>query len=295
MTEHLKISARNAGQVELKKYCPRCAWYLLRLKKMPFQFGMPGVMFYLEQCEKAFILDYLAKHGHLPKSFGPFAKCTEPVDFPFRMTAMHEATGVEVTAQADMMLRNPDGTIALLDLKTAKVEGGGAEFHPQYEIQVTGYSWVTQEAGVGDVGSAGLIFCEIQHEEFKEDSLEYATESGILVPFNFTAREVELDFNRFSKCLKEMDRVWHEPRPPKGAENCKDCALLNRLFDFESNLRASDSLNVRISPRYRDAVITIEYLRALARSTPERVTKILDEDQVSWDQDGIWIHWDFSS
>ncbi len=110
----LKISARNAGQVELEKYCPRCCWFLLRYKKMPFQIGMPGVMFYLEGIEKTFLLSYLAKFKLMPGYFGPFANCTEPVEFPFSMSHEHAETGVMVTARADMMVRKPDGTICLL-------------------------------------------------------------------------------------------------------------------------------------------------------------------------------------
>ncbi len=223
----LKLSARNAGQVELETYCPRCAWYLLRLKKLPFQMGMPGVMFYLEAVEKAFILTYLQKHKHLPKGFGLFSNCTEPVTFPFSMEAMHE-TGVLVTARPDMMLYNKDETIALIDLKTARADGGGAKFHPQYHIQLIGYSWVTEAVEIGEVGSAGLIFCEIQHEFFKTDPLSHMTDTGITVPFNFRATEVELDYPRFAKCLVEMKKVWESPRPAKGATGCKDCALFNR-------------------------------------------------------------------
>ena len=59
MKQPLTISARNAGQVELEKYCPRCCWYLLRIKKMPFAFGMPGIMFYMERAEQYFITTYM--------------------------------------------------------------------------------------------------------------------------------------------------------------------------------------------------------------------------------------------
>lgn len=294
MTDPLTISARNAGQVALEKYCPRCAWYLLHLKKFPFQFGMPGVMFYLEQVEKSYIFAYLDQHHHLPKEFGPFATCTEPVEFPFRMSAKHKESGVIVTAQADMMLRNQDGTIALLDLKTAKSDGGGKVFHPQYAIQCVGYSWVTQEAKIGEVGSAGLVFCEIQHDEFKEAPLDYSTKGGITVPFKFTVHPVELDYERFAKCLKEMARIWHEPRPPKGSENCKDCVLLNRLFDFESSLRSADALQVRLFPQFRDAFITIDYLRNRARGTPQRLKIILEAPEEAFDEFGMAASWDFS-
>lgn len=294
MDVDLTISARNAGMAALKAYCPRCAWYLLKVKKFPFLFPMPGIMFFLEQCEKAFILAYLEKHGHLPKTFGPFCECTEPVDFPFRMRALPRETGVTVSAQVDLMLRNKDKTIALIDLKTAKSDGGGAVLHPQHEIQVIGYSWVTEEAEIGTVGSTGLIFCEVQQDAFKIDPLNFADEGGIQIPFAFKPHLVELDYKRFAKCLKEMKRVWEEPRPPKGAEGCKDCMLLSRLLDYEDNLRGADFMQVRIFPQYRDTFITIKYLRDLARGTPQRLKVILDNAEEHFDESGMVASWDFS-
>jgi len=285
MSTPLKISPRLAGQVEIAKFCPRCLWYELRLKRFPFGGIMPGVMFYLERTQKAFIKAFLAEHGQLPKYLGPFAGCTEPVEFPFRMSALHEDTGVQLTAQVDMMLRNADDTICLLDLKTSKFDGGGAVFHPQYEIQVTGYSWVTEQSGLGDVGKAGLIFCEIQTELFEEDPLGYETESGILVPFNFRAVEVELDYSRLTRCIKQVLKVWDDDHPPKGTEGCKDCGLLTRLFDFEDELRGRDALNAALFPRLRDAVFTQQYYRALSRNIPQWLHDAIQEDFL-WDQPG---------
>jgi hypothetical protein len=290
----LKISARNAGKVELAKYCPRCAWYLLRIKSWPFQFGMPGVMFYLEQVQKAFILSYLDKHEKLPDSFGPFSDCTHPVEFPFRMEALHEDTDVLVTAQVDMMLRKPSKNICLLDLKTSRVGGGGDVFVPQYEIQTIGYSWVTEATNLGRVEMTGLVYCEIQHDLFKDDPLSFSDEDGIFVPFHFTPHEVELDYKRFAKCLKEMNRLWKEPHPPRGAENCKDCVLLNRIFDFESDLRKRDALTVTVFPQLREMLWSHEYDRMLARGNLRQMQDALIQPP-RWDEDGgMWANWDFS-
>ncbi len=260
---------------------------------MPYQMGMPGVMFYLEQVEKAFILAYLEKNKELPADFGAFAKCTKPVDFPFRMIALHKETGVTVTAQVDMMLANPDDTVAVVDLKTSKSEGGGIVFLPQYEVQVIGYSWVTEQAKVGKVGLAGLIYCEIDHEFFKDDPAAYSDEHQILVPFHFTPHPIELDFKRLTRCLTEMNRVWNSTRPPQGAEKCNDCLLLNRLFDFENELRATDALENCTTRRVQEEAATATYNRSLARGSSQRLQDILGTKD-SWDDDGgMWSNWDF--
>jgi hypothetical protein len=291
MSNVLKISARNAGQVELSKFCPRCCWYLLRLKKMPFQMGMPGIMFYLEQAQKAFILDYLSKHGATPKYFGPFADCDAPVEFPFRMCHEHKESGVLLTAQADMMLRKKNGEICLIDLKTSKVAGGGREYLPAYEIQVLGYALVTEATGIGKVGSTGLLYCDVQIAEFKEDSQKFETETGITVPFNFVPHEVELDYSRVTRCLKEVKKIWEQSRPPKGAENCKDCTLLNGLVDFENGLRLEDQRLAVVFPEYRESLIDNVFNRNLAR---RRTLCDGLEEEHGWDQDGgMFAAWEF--
>lgn len=292
-TNQLRISARNAGQAELEKFCPRCGWYLLRIKKMPFQFGMPGLMFYAEAMEKAFIFAYLSKFGIVPKYFGPFADCTEPVEFPFSMVQEHKETGVLVSARADMILRKKTGNLCLLDLKTAKPEGGGKMFKPQYEIQLIGYSWVAQEAGLGRVETTGLVYCEVQDDRFKADPLKYKTDTGILVPFDFKMCEVELDFKRLTRCLTEMNKLWKADRPPEGNNGCKDCALLTRLCDFEANLRLMDHQAYGLNhPDVNMYIRTQDYFRRNTRPGLEIVNRFLADDP--WDQEGgMWANWEF--
>jgi hypothetical protein len=289
----LRISARNAGQVELDKYCPRCCWYLMRLKRVPFMMGMPGIMFHLEAIQKAYILAQLAEDGCLPRHFGPFSECTEPVKFPFSFFAEHKETGVLVTAQPDMMLRLEDGDICLLDLKTAKQEGGGKFYLPQYTQQVNGYSWVTEENGIGNVGKAGLIYCSVREDCFEEEPLEYKRRHGILVPFDFEAHEVELDYPSFFDCLDEVNKVWHSRRPPAGKNGCKDCELLVRLCDFELELRASDQEAKGISLKDTQETLTQDFLRRHIRDRNEIILPDGYAEEPS-DHDGMWLNWDFS-
>lgn len=292
-SSQLRISARNAGQAALEKFCPRCGWYLLRIKKMPFAFGMPGLMFYAEAMEKAFIFSYLSKYGKVPSYFGPFADCTEPIEFPYSMVQEHKETGVLVSARADMILRKRDGNLCLIDLKTAKPEGGGKFFKPQYEIQVIGYSWVAEEAGLGTVGTTGLIYCEVQDPAFKENPLKYKTDTGILVPFDFKMCEVELDFSRLTKCLKVMSKLWKADRPPSGRDGCKDCALLTKLCDFENELRITDQRAYAAFPGQAQYALQQDHFRRNTRINSKVLHDALAEDH--WDQEGgMWANWEFS-
>lgn len=293
-SNQLKISARNAGQVELDKYCPRCCWYLLHHKNIPFRMGMPGIMFYLEAIQKAFILAHFTESEPFCGSLSMISKCTGPVDFPFSSSFEHKETGVLVTAQPDMMLRNPDGSIFLLDLKTSKPRGGGKIFLPQYEIQLIGYSWVTENNGVGKVSKAGLIYSSVDIDEFMKEPLGFIVNRGVYVPFELITHAVTLDYARFFACLEEVNAVWRSARPPEGKGGCKDCALLTSLCDFESGLRLTDQ---RAAAEFRGrALYTIQqdHYRNETRylGLPDKQDSLSSE---SWDQDGgMWANWQFN-
>jgi hypothetical protein len=290
MTDPFKISARNAGATAVESYCPRCFWYLLRLKRLPFNIT-PGILNYMEQMQKAFVKGHLAKHRRLPAAFGPFADCTKPVDFPYAMEALHSETGVIVTARPDMMLLTPKRKTALLDLKTSKPDGGGKVFHPQYEVQVVGYSWVAQENGIGPIEKTGLVYCWADTEAFKEDPLSYKTDNGISVPFKFKGEEVPLDLSRLTKALKESKRIWQLSQPPRGRDKCKDCALFARIFDLEDQIRQHAKDMVLIDRRYAEQRVRQDYYRQLTRSLSDAELLRYEVDQL--DKDSILLNWDF--
>jgi hypothetical protein len=290
----LTMSPRNAGQVELATFCPRCCWYAMRLKKMPFQFGMPGIMFYLEKAEKSLLLAQLAATGSLGKCVPELKNCNGVADFPFSMKHEHKESGVMLTARPDMIFTLDYGTLLLADLKTSKPNGGGKAFLPQYEVQVTGYSWVTTEEGIGRVTSACLIYGDIQLDEFLKDPCANKTATGFRVPFNFVYHKIDLDYERLTRCLKEFKKVWASIRPPAGREGCKDCILLNRVFNFEAEMRGQDGQAALCDRSLHQLALLQNYHRQLATGTPAQLVDIMEDSQLEFDDAGTWANWDFS-
>jgi len=292
MNKTLTISARNAGLVELAKYCSRCCWYLLRIKNMPFAFGMPGIMFSMEAAEKAFIRAYFDSNGNLPRHLKPFNKCTGVVDFPHAMYHLHEETGVIVSARPDMILQNPDGTWALIDLKTSEPDGGGKVFLPQYEIQVIGYSWVVNAEKIGKVTAGGIIYGTILLEDFLENPLTFRSGADFSVPFGMSSHEVPLDYKRFTKCLTEMNKLWQADRPPMGVDGCKDCKLWTGIVNFENDLRITDQQLAARLPEWRNKVVSQDFFRRNTRPSPTELEDLLAEEPLN--EEGMLAGWDHS-
>lgn len=291
MSTTFKISPRFAGQVELDDYCPRCGWFGLRIKHMPFEKGFPGIMFYLEQVQKAVILDHFESNEEAPYYFGPFTDCTKPLAFPTLMTANHADSDVQLTARPDMMFRRANGNALLVDLKTSKPNGGGIVFRPQYEIQVIGYSWVAEAAHFAKVDAAGLLYCEILHEQVKDKPSGFTTKGGFNVPFRLEMHPVALNYARLTKCLKEMKRLWDLSSPPRGVENCKNCALLSALFNFDVKIRNGDAMLWNCGGEFQRDAINHEYDRALAAGTKELLRAANENGLTADDLGTIWRSW----
>ena len=102
-----------------------------------------------------------------------------------------------------------------------------------------------------------------------------------------------LDYSRLTRCLKEVNKLWQDARPPKGVDNCKDCALLTRVIDFENGLNSDNARLFDMDLTFRNYLRTQDYYRKLTRRSVEDIEAILNEN--TWDPDGgMWINWDFN-
>jgi hypothetical protein len=243
---------------------------------MPFNI-MPGLMFKMEQMEKAYMIAEIKKNGCLPAEFKPFNDCKEPVVFHFAMEAPHPETGVIVTARPDWIHRKRNGHLALLDLKTSDPNGGGKTFHPQYEVQVIGYSWVAEANELGKIDQAGLIFTCADVEAFEKNPLACRTKTGIAIPFKFEAHEVKLDYARLTKALVESKKIWEMGLPPKGREGCKDCKILMRVFDLEEELKTISRDLLVLGRQYADLHRAQLYFRDLIRMHSNDMQELLQK------------------
>jgi PD-(D/E)XK nuclease superfamily len=286
-----RLSPRIAGQVELPTCCPRCLYYFLIMRKLPFVFPMPGIMHIMDKATKEYANAHFAKFGKAPSQFGPFAKTVASVNFPFQMEHPW-SDNLTLTARPDFMLEHRNGSISLIDFKTSKQDGMGKVFVPQYEIQVIGYSWVAEKNGIGKFTNPGLIYADADSEEIYADPLAFKTDNGFSLSFSFKAHEVELDYERLKKAIREVEKLLKQKRPPAGADNCKDCILLSRLCDLDNAMRAEDAVLSRYAYDCRLAYQS-QWDSRRARGTPKQIEELLAivDELASPNYNGIWTLW----
>ena len=236
-TDPIRVSPRHLGQMRRPDFCPCCFWYSVALGfRHPFDMSMPGILFNMDRFEKILVQAHFAEEGSAPKWLKSLG-CTGPVSFPRKMTEELPKLGLTLVGMPDEVFSKKDGTLCLVDYKTAKFKGADDPFMPIYETQLWGYARLLEHEGVGTVSSAALVYFANTLHEYSENSLDLLTTEGIKVPFEVKIHEVKLDLEALNPLLKAFRKYADMPTPPEAVEGCKTCKRLNYLFDLDHKWR----------------------------------------------------------
>jgi hypothetical protein len=203
----------------------------------PFEMPMPGLMYHLDIFEKRFVDRYLAANGELPPGMEKL-RCTEAVSVPRKLTAEFPEFNLTLVGMLDAVFRRRDDTLTVVDYKTATCRGEDDPFLPAYKVQLLGYAELLEQAELGPVTGAALVYFENRSKEYRDSPLDLATDDGFSLPFSITTVPVELDRKALKPLMKRFREIADLNLPPKGREGCKDCARLQYLLDDESNRRS---------------------------------------------------------
>jgi ATP-dependent exoDNAse (exonuclease V) beta subunit len=200
---------------------------------------MPGIMYHMDNFEKRIVDDHFQTRGVLPKWLGSLG-CIEPVAFPRKMTQEYPELGLTLVGMPDAVFSKEDGSLCVVDYKTAKYKGADDPFMPGYEVQLWGYAQLLEHNKIGAVSSAAIVYFENALADYGEKPLALLTTDGLRVPFEVKIHPVELDLAALGELLKKFRKYVDMPQPPEGSEKCKTCQRLNRLFTIEEQLRRND-------------------------------------------------------
>jgi hypothetical protein len=295
----LAITAKRLGQIKMKKYCPRCFWYLLRLKfKPPFNHFGGAIFNQMEQMQMAIVEYYLNQHGKLPKEFAPFCDVVGRVSFPRcwqKYQYTHES-GVLLYGVPDDILELEDGTICVCDHKSATYKGEDDPFMPCYEVQVIGYGDIAEHGlDLGTVSRAALFYWETDHKAVIADPGEFYKDKKLRPPVSVKPHEIKVDYSLLDPLLDEALDVWNASTPPARTVGCKDCDGLDLMFSLEEQLAITDR---RLINEFRDVARAWQPAMKRAHDTKwARVAALqafLLQDYGPFADDGMVVAWDSS-
>ena len=237
MPQQIRISAKHLGQIALADFCLRCFWTRLRCsEKLPFQI-FPGVFSSFDSFQKKLTALHHQKYGSVPKWLNGFGELGEPLPIPHHSVFQtHDtATNILLTGVPDEMFRQKDGTLVILDNKTARFTKNQDVLLPLYEIQLNGYGFIAERLGMGKVSGLGLVYYEPQTELTTENIDAVLADDGFAMRFSAKLLPLELQLDRIPPLLHQVRSIFDLSIPPAGRTGCKDCKLLDGLLKTVMN------------------------------------------------------------
>lgn len=298
MSDSLAITPRNLGAVCLPGYCPKCFKRLLHMRfHAPFNHFGAAIFGDAQSCQEAILGYYLAKSGCLPKQFAPFCDCAERTECSkhwskFRYT---HSNGVVLYGQPDEVLNRKDGTLCIIDHKTAHAKGDDDPFHNQYELQVIGYANIAEGLGLGEVTLAGLLYWDAQVTPIVEKPEDYFEDGKLWMSFKPKGLEIEVDYAKLDAPIKELKAIWKAKTLPEGREGCDDCKRMELLLGFDEQFRAQDQLFINrysFDRRLRDSLLQREFRRHMLRR--DAFLELEQSGDLAFANDGVVANWEFA-
>jgi hypothetical protein len=240
----VRMSPTKLGALSNPECCERCYWTLLRMKfNKPFNFPMPNILNSLDRQEKQLAKVFLDRHGVFPEYFGAFRDAVEilPVE---SVSGFHEETGIELYGKPDLVTKDADGELSVIDNKTAQVKPPEHALSEMYKTQINFYGYVLEKSNTPAVVSRiGLLYYSISPLS-DDEILANAGSDNMWALFRPSMLEIEYDpENIVVPLLRRVRALIDSTEAPKGIDGCKDCELLKA---FQNCLSVTDSGPVRL-------------------------------------------------
>ncbi len=223
-SDPLRLSAKGLGDA-LPGACPRCLWVSLRFDLTYQRF--PGVFGTIDRFTKNVVHRALDDTGRLPPWFpeiGRVASYERDLSYK-RFRVWHEDLGVDLAGSPDDVFRMDDGSLHIVDYKTARLTPGQSEYLPIYEVQLNAYAYLAERIGLSPVRGLSLIYMEPNSER------DAGSDAGPAMPFEAKRVPVELKPDALIPPLLAAARSTYDlAQPPSPMEGCKDCVLLDQLL-----------------------------------------------------------------
>lgn len=206
MSEQIRISGKHLGQLALRDFCQCCFWIRLKCSdKLPFQI-FPGIFSSIDSYTKKVTAVHHQKYGEVPQWLDGFGELGEPLPIPHHSVfqTLDKTTNILLTGVPDELFRRPDGSLVILDNKTARFTKNQDVLLPLYEVQLNAYAWIAERLGMGKVNGLGLVYYEPQTEMTTENVDEVLADDGFSMKFQAKALPLDLRLDRIPPLLHQV-------------------------------------------------------------------------------------------
>ncbi|HOK00680.1 MAG TPA: PD-(D/E)XK nuclease family protein [Candidatus Pacearchaeota archaeon] len=231
------IGPKDLGNLILPTFCPRCFWYERHYGPFPARF--PGIFTVLDGVSKKSVYRSFQTRKKLPDWLNlPSVKRRVLLDeigavqnFQNRkyLIALHKRSGWYLRGAPDSVFELENGTLHIVDFKTARFTSKQDELYPLYEVQLNGYLLLSSKYPVSKLS---LVYCEPK-QELKDD-----------IKFNleFEAKIIDVDLkpNIIPELLMKAREIVDLEKPPEAIPNCHGtCYYIDKIIDNEVKKKES--------------------------------------------------------
>lgn len=227
----LRISAKDLGGLALSDFCPRCFWLKRHARRLPFQI-FPGVFSSIDAYTKRVVHAWIDQNGGAPVWLNGLGEVTGYIDPPhhshFRMEIPDQQ--ILLTGAPDGILNLVDGSIALVDYKTAKYTGRQDQLMPMYQVQLNAYAVIAEHVKMGTISKLALVYAEPVTDTKTAARADIHTDDGFEMPFAVTVHPVDMKPARLPFLYRKAREIYDLPEAPDGRTDCDDCKKLDNLM-----------------------------------------------------------------
>ena len=212
------ISGKDLGSLALADACARCFW-VRRHCALPFQI-FPGIFSSLDAYQKK------VTASGIPAWLKAVGVDGEVLAGTSARVFRTVVDGVTLTGVPDEMVRLSDGTLAILDYKTARFTANQDTLLPMYAVQLNSYALIATALGLGTVSRLFLVYYEP-----KTDVVDAVDSDGFTMRFTPHLLAIALDRDAVVALLAKAKGIWELATPPVGREGCADCEKVRALCE----------------------------------------------------------------
>lgn len=233
MSNQIRISAKNLGELAMPNFCPKCFWLKLRLNnKLPFQI-FPGIFSSIDSYTKNIIHAFFDINGKFPiwlDGLGELVRYQKPPHYS-KFNILDSESNVLLTGTPDGVFIKSDNSYMIADYKTARYTGRQDELMPMYEVQLNAYAVIGEQRGLNPVSDLALIYFEpVTDNTAVLDTANYR-DTGFAMGFAAYVHKVDLNPSSIKPLLAKTREIYKLSQAPSGYLGCKDCMLLDQLID----------------------------------------------------------------
>lgn len=223
------IGVKDLGNLALPDFCPRCFWYERHYGPFPSRF--PGIFNVLDNASKKSVTRSLLERKKIPEwleisdvvrkvELEEMGKVERIYNRKY-LVAHHKESKWILRGDPDVVFELKDGTLHIIDFKTARFTSRQNELFPLYETQLNGYALLSSNKPVSRLS---LVYCEPNPELL--DDINFRLE--------FTVKVVDIDLNphKVFDLLTKAREIVNLKNPPPARPGCKGtCFYIDKIIN----------------------------------------------------------------